>query len=560
MQLISLDYHSGIDPYFTSPEQVRGEAPGTPSDIYNLGCILFYLLTGSSPYTGNDAFSIALQHVQGQFPLLKEQLSACQPLMDGLTELSMDKRLTADELVTKIELLLADPQIDQLSCPATREKEKIVESGAPQTPLEAVAAIAGHSELAARIEAKLKESSLDVKGPVASDQAGDPREDDIAGLGKAGTEPKSRRSRFALLLLTGVAVGTVMYFLLFTPREYQLSGSVVESVQASSVDLDRGLRLWEAADRSAAETEFKKLIKKSPQDPRAYNNLAALYASQGDYQQALKYLEMALETDQGYAVIYRNLGTVYAEMARDSYVKALQLNEMPPLISLKIFSSQGIVAMASPVESGGAEQSRPHASPQPSVDLPLSAGPPGIVMTGVDSAAELSTGSVSAVKARSLNPDKERSEPGDEAREPVKDAASTEPQALTEATTGAIMTAEMNRKKSAEEFMHRWARAWSEQDVEAYLGFYGATFSPPGGKSRAEWEAQRRSRLANPQKIEVTLEEIKFTAEENNRLRLDIIQSYKSDLFSDRTRKAFEIVQVGTEWEILSERSLGRIR
>jgi eukaryotic-like serine/threonine-protein kinase len=40
---------------YMSPEQVRGETAGAPSDIFSLGCVLFEALTGRQPFTGKSA-------------------------------------------------------------------------------------------------------------------------------------------------------------------------------------------------------------------------------------------------------------------------------------------------------------------------------------------------------------------------------------------------------------------------------------------------------------------------------------------------------------------------
>ena len=53
----------GTATYF-SPEQARGDAVDPRSDIYSLGCVLYELVIGRPPFTGDTPVAIAYQHVQ----------------------------------------------------------------------------------------------------------------------------------------------------------------------------------------------------------------------------------------------------------------------------------------------------------------------------------------------------------------------------------------------------------------------------------------------------------------------------------------------------------------
>ncbi|MED2592807.1 Stk1 family PASTA domain-containing Ser/Thr kinase [Bacillus thuringiensis] len=54
--------------HYLSPEQARGGIANKQSDIYSLGIVMFELLTGRQPFSGESAVAIALKHLQSEIP------------------------------------------------------------------------------------------------------------------------------------------------------------------------------------------------------------------------------------------------------------------------------------------------------------------------------------------------------------------------------------------------------------------------------------------------------------------------------------------------------------
>jgi serine/threonine protein kinase len=67
----------GTATYF-SPEQARGAVVDPRSDIYSLGCVLYELITGHPPFSGESAMAIAYKHVQ-ESPVTPRQVDPALP-------------------------------------------------------------------------------------------------------------------------------------------------------------------------------------------------------------------------------------------------------------------------------------------------------------------------------------------------------------------------------------------------------------------------------------------------------------------------------------------------
>lgn len=93
-------------PKYMSPEQARGQELDSRSDLYSLGIVFYEMLLGNVPFDGNDSIAIGIKHVKEPVPLLPAQLSALQPLVDGLLAKTPEQRYaTGRELITDLDQL-----------------------------------------------------------------------------------------------------------------------------------------------------------------------------------------------------------------------------------------------------------------------------------------------------------------------------------------------------------------------------------------------------------------------------------------------------------------------
>ncbi|MEN9412008.1 MAG: hypothetical protein RIQ92_445 [Actinomycetota bacterium] len=77
---------------YLSPEQAVGDVADARSDIYSTGCLLFELLTGQPPFSGETPVSIAYQHVSGEVPSAKAIQGDLPADVDTILKVALSKR------------------------------------------------------------------------------------------------------------------------------------------------------------------------------------------------------------------------------------------------------------------------------------------------------------------------------------------------------------------------------------------------------------------------------------------------------------------------------------
>lgn len=238
---------------------------------------------------------------------------------------------------------------------------------------------------------------------------------------------------------------------------------------------------------------FTELTQDFPELPEPYNNLAVLYAAQGDYRNAREALEMAVRTHPRYAKAYENLGDIYAALASEAYGKASQLDQGSKSAGSKLEIIREIV---------------PNAAADSASSAKADAG---------------------AAQSPATAPSMEQAQPSRPTIAAVDDAA------------------------PVLETVNAWASAWARGNASAYLSFYAPGFQPPSGETRAAWEATRREQLARARNLSIGVASPTVVFADPAHASVTFRQNYASETFKRTTTKTLHLVKRAERWLIERE-------
>ncbi len=91
--------------FYISPEQAQGHELDETSDLYSLGIVLYQMLTGTLPYTGESPITVALKHISNPVPPVDADDGSISPALVAIVRKLMQKdpkeRFASAALVAK---------------------------------------------------------------------------------------------------------------------------------------------------------------------------------------------------------------------------------------------------------------------------------------------------------------------------------------------------------------------------------------------------------------------------------------------------------------------------
>ena len=124
-------------PNYMAPEMVQGGPIDHRVDIYELGIVLFHMLSGRVPFTGDNPLALAVKHLQEPLPRLHDTNPSIPPAVDTVIQKAtaknpQDRFMSALDLASAFRSAITTPNAPPMYAPPPRQYEI---HSAPEAPV-----------------------------------------------------------------------------------------------------------------------------------------------------------------------------------------------------------------------------------------------------------------------------------------------------------------------------------------------------------------------------------------------------------------------------------------
>lgn len=262
--------------HYLSPEQARGGMATKKSDIYALGIVLYELLTGKLPFSGESAVAIALKHLQEETPSVKALFpsipqSVENVILKATSKESIVRYQSADEMLEDLSTVLSSERANEAKFVPTFDDDAtmvipVVNDQTTYDDVEETKKMAPVMPKNDKGEPNEKEGQQLAAEPIADQAEDEPSEEEAQKIAKK----KKRKKR--LFIIAGVLlVALILLFTFILPdalgwKKYEVP-DVVDMEEAEAIQLleQEGFKLKEVIENTSDEIDVDHIIKSNPE-------------------------------------------------------------------------------------------------------------------------------------------------------------------------------------------------------------------------------------------------------------------------------------------------------
>lgn len=233
--------------HYLSPEQARGGAATEKSDIYSLGIVLYELLTGELPFSGESAVSIALKHLQSETPSVRAFDASIPQALENVvlkaTAKDANHRYASmTEMEEDLQTCLSSVRVNEpkFTLPIDDEATKAIPIIRDKLPVDDL----------------LKTKPIDTVKPIEREQPDQPP-----------VKQKKKRKKWPVIIGTLITLIILALVLMFTlkPSKIEIPDVANLTVEEATAALEKeGFTVGETIERNSEEVEKDKVIGTTP--------------------------------------------------------------------------------------------------------------------------------------------------------------------------------------------------------------------------------------------------------------------------------------------------------